>query len=490
MLNLFGRSIVSVDDLSNEEIEEIFKLADDIRASRAAYMDRLRGRILATLFYEPSTRTRLSFESSMQRLGGGVISAWDMAASSVSKGETLADTVRVVGKYSDIIVLRHPSEGAARFASELAGVPVLNAGDGSHEHPTQTLCDLYTLRSKHGHLNGLKVAICGDLRYGRTIHSLIYALARFGASVILLPGGDRELPEHLNRKLSRDYGVDLMRAKIGMLRALYGGEDTDVGQENTVDAVYMTPTQSHQLSLLTDDEMRIDFHGVQLYITRAQKERWAAGEQASPLYPKVTARVLSMPEFKETSILHPLPRVDEISRDIDDDPRSLYFEQAANGIPIRMALLLSVLALSESDGKAASTPQKYMVHMSKAGSGCENPACITRSEDVPSAKFYLIPETDGYRLRCSYCDSDFLATFYANTQSKVYHSVGELSREAPNREHVAFFKSEAEARSAGFRSASPNTRRAPRKDAVWPPLLKKSAIGVQRPSRRRHPVTV
>lgn len=490
MLNMFGRSIVSVDDLSNEEIEGIFQLADEVRASPRAFLDRLRGRIMATLFYEPSTRTRLSFESSMQRLGGGVISAWDMSASSVSKGETLADTVRVVGKYADVLVLRHPSEGAARFAGELAGVPVLNAGDGSHEHPTQTLCDLYTLRAKHGHLNGLKVAICGDLRYGRTIHSLIYALARFGASVILLPGGDRELPEHLHRKLSRDYGVNLMRAKIGMLRALYGGEDADLGPENAVDAVYMTPTQSHQLSLLTDDEMRIDFHGVQLYITRAQKERWAAGETAPALYPKVTARLLSMPEFKETSILHPLPRVDEISRDIDEDPRSLYFEQAANGIPIRMALLLAVLDSAEAE-TSAPAPRTYLLHASAGGSRCENSACVTQIEETPAAKFLVIPEVDGYRLRCYYCDSDFLSLVYANTASKVFHSVRDLAREAPSREHVAFFRSEAEAEAAGFRPVSPNTRRAPSHDETWPPLLRKQPRQRQTtPARKREPVVV
>ncbi|HXH22638.1 MAG TPA: aspartate carbamoyltransferase catalytic subunit [Dehalococcoidia bacterium] len=488
MLNLFGRSIVSVDDLSNEEIEEIFLLADQIRDSRDSFMDRLRGRIMATLFYEPSTRTRLSFESSMQRLGGGVISAWDMAASSVSKGETLADTVRVVGKYADVLVLRHSSEGAARYASELAGVPVVNAGDGAHEHPTQTLCDLYTLRSKHGHLAGLKVAICGDLQYGRTIHSLIYALARFGASVILLPGGDRELPEHLHRKLSRDYGVDLMKAKIGMLRALYGGEDAEVGPENMVDAVYVTPTQSHQLSLLTEDEVRINFQGVQLYITRAQKERWAAGEQAPPLYPKVNARVLSLPEFKDTSILHPLPRVDEISPEVDEDPRSLYFQQAANGIPIRMALLLGILGQPAT--AAARPPEKYQLHSARGGTRCENQACVTRTENVPVARFRLIPETDGYRLRCAYCDSDFLATYYGNTQSKVFHSVRELAREAPSREHVVFFKSEADALEAGFRPASPHTRRAPSKDAVWPPLLKKPAVSGARPSKRHQVVSV
>ena len=190
-MSLTGRNVVSIDDLSNEEIERVFRLADEIAESPRRFWGRATAKVLATLFYEPSTRTRLSFESAMQRLGGGTISQADMSASSASKGETLADTARVVGKYADAIVLRHPWEGASHLAARYAGVPVINAGDGGHEHPTQTLCDLYTLRKRHGALQGLTVALCGDLQTGRTIHSLAFALARFQANVFFVPGTER-----------------------------------------------------------------------------------------------------------------------------------------------------------------------------------------------------------------------------------------------------------------------------------------------------------
>ncbi|HEX4211418.1 MAG TPA: hypothetical protein VHY56_13560, partial [Candidatus Binataceae bacterium] len=183
--------LVSIDDLESAEIERIFELADGFSAAIEAGRPPAiaSGLIMATLFYEPSTRTRLSFESAMHRLGGSVISSADMHASSAAKGESLADTVRVVSTYADMIVVRHPYDGAARVAAEYATVPIINAGDGSREHPTQTLCDLYVLRRKKGHLKGLTVALCGDLKFGRTVHSLIYALARFGANIVAVPYG-------------------------------------------------------------------------------------------------------------------------------------------------------------------------------------------------------------------------------------------------------------------------------------------------------------
>ena len=178
--SLAGRSTISVDDLSLDDIQAVFDTADGIVQDRASFYGEAAGRIVATLFYEPSTRTRLSFEAAIQRLGGGAISTWDVSASSVAKGESLADTVRVVGAYADVMVVRHPSEGAAKLAAEYSPVPVINAGDGGHEHPTQTLCDLYTLRERHGSIKGLNVALCGDLQHGRTVHSLAFALARMG----------------------------------------------------------------------------------------------------------------------------------------------------------------------------------------------------------------------------------------------------------------------------------------------------------------------
>ena len=200
-------NLISIADLTNEEIEEIFMLADSADQLRGAKV--ASGQIMATLFYEPSTRTRLSFESAMQRLGGSVISCSDMKASSTAKGETIADTAKVVSSYADVLVVRHNWDGAVQAMAEHADVPVINAGDGGHEHPTQTLCDLYTLRQEKGALKGLTVVVCGDLKNGRTIHSLVFALARFGANVVTLAANGMELPQYVIERLEREYGYGL-----------------------------------------------------------------------------------------------------------------------------------------------------------------------------------------------------------------------------------------------------------------------------------------
>ncbi len=472
-MSLANRSIISVDDMSKEEIETIFLLANRIHEDLPSFWGAGSGKVLATLFYEPSTRTRLSFESAIQRLGGGSISAWDMAASSAAKGETLLDTCRVVSTYADALVLRHPLEGSAQIIAEKVKVPVINAGDGGHEHPTQTLCDLYTMWLKHGHLDGLKVALCGDLKFGRTIHSLVYALARFRANIILLHGAKRELPEHVKRKLQRDYSVEVMPLQdIGPLQMLYPEGAPSELVNGGVDIIYMTPSKPHEPALYTKGGLRFNFDGVQLYLTRAQKERWEdPDDEASSYYPRVTKDILSRPEFRSTSILHPLPRVDEISTEIDDDERSLYFDQAANGVPIRMALLLAVLGLQELPGSPRQDePSDFPLHTNTRGSGCGNAACITKEETTVARSFRIFPDRKGYWLRCYYCDHDFLATIYGNTQSNVYHEVRQLSREQPLREHVAFFRSEEEAVRAGFVKVSDNTRRAPNPRGIWPSM--------------------
>jgi aspartate carbamoyltransferase catalytic subunit len=204
-----NRSLVTTDDLSNGEIEGLFALADEMSDSPNEQFGLCRGKIMASLFFEPSTRTRLSFETAMHRLGGSVISAVDVKATSLAKGESLADMARVVGSYADIIVIRHPWEGAAKVVADYTGTPVINAGDGEHEHPTQTLCDLYTIKKERQTIRGLKIALWGDLKHGRTIHSLIYALARFGATILFRPGPGLELPEHVIRKLTAEYGGEL-----------------------------------------------------------------------------------------------------------------------------------------------------------------------------------------------------------------------------------------------------------------------------------------
>ena len=196
-MTLANRNLVTIDDLSNGEIEAVFSLAGKMAESMSEQFGVCRGKIMASLFFEPSTRTRLSFETAMHRLGGNVISTAEMRATSLAKGESIADMARVVGSYADIIVIRHPWEGAAKVVADYAGVPVINAGDGGHQHPTQTLCDLYTIKKERQIIKGLKIALWGDLKYGRTIHSLIFALAKFGANILFCPTPGLEVPEHV-----------------------------------------------------------------------------------------------------------------------------------------------------------------------------------------------------------------------------------------------------------------------------------------------------
>jgi len=239
---LANRSLVTMDDLSNPEIETLFSLADEMSGSMNDQFGICRGKVMASLFFEPSTRTRLSFETAMHRLGGSVITAADMKSTSMAKGESIADMARVIGSYADIIVMRHPWEGAAKVVSDYAGIPVINGGDGGHQHPTQTLCDLYTIQKERKTIKGLNVALWGDLKYGRTIHSLIFALAKFGANIIFCPTPGLEVPDHVIDKLIKEYGGEL--------------EKRETSKEKTkddlfpLDAVYITPGSPHQLAMM------------------------------------------------------------------------------------------------------------------------------------------------------------------------------------------------------------------------------------------------
>ncbi len=457
--HLAGRSIVSVDDLTLADIQAIFETADDIRANRQAYFGKATGKIAATLFYEPSTRTRLSFEAAMQRLGGGVISTWDVRSSSMAKGESLADTARVVGAYADVLVVRHPWEGAARLVAEYAPVPVINAGDGSHEHPTQTLCDLYTLRERHGDLKGLNVALCGDLLHGRTIHSLAFALARFGANVIFVPGDGNEIPDYVLRRLQRDYRAHIRRERLGVLSALFDEAPAD-GEAATVDAIYVTPTEPHQLALSSMDGTTVEFEvgseqALSIYVTRRQKER-GSGPTKSDRYPTITAKALKADQFRNISILHPLPRVDELSPEMDEDPRSLYFKQAALGIPIRMALLRHILGGEGGPPDARSETGLPGLTYSRAGFDCLNSTCVTNQERQFAHPRFEIVRDSGYKLRCLYCDHETDAAYVGNTVSRFFYTSQLLDRFSPlvRPEHVRFFQSSDAAESAGFRPAS------------------------------------
>ncbi|MDH5689381.1 MAG: aspartate carbamoyltransferase [Candidatus Bathyarchaeota archaeon] len=298
-----NRDIISIRDFTREEIDYILEKAETMEPLAKSGSDMLRGRILATLFFEPSTRTRLSFEAAMHKLGGGIVGFAEPEAASITKGETLADTVRVVENYSDVIVLRHPLEGAARFAAEYASIPVMNAGSGAEEHPTQAFLDLYTIRKEKGTIDGLNVAFVGDLRYGRTVHSLAYGLSNYDVKLHLIS------PSLL--RMRREI-LDEIKDKIEVV------DDTD----------------------LDEAIAELDV----LYVTRIQKERFPdLGE-----YQKVSGSYMItidiLKRAKEDSIvLHPLPRVDEITTEVDMTPHAKYFNQVWNGVIVRMTLLALVL---------------------------------------------------------------------------------------------------------------------------------------------------
>lgn len=459
---LAGRSIVSFDDLTLDDIQTIFETADDISTDRQAYFGKASGKIVATLFYEPSTRTRLSFEAAMQRLGGGVISTSDVRNSSVVKGESLADTVRVVGAYGDVIVIRHPLDGAAKLTAEYSPVPVINAGDGGHEHPTQTLCDLYTLREHHGTLKGLNVALCGDLQHGRTVHSLAFALARFGANIIFVPGDGNEIPAYVLRRLERNYHAHIRRERLGTLSALF--DEAASGDESaTVDAIYITPSEPHQLAMSSIEGTTVEFRvgsgeSLSLYVTRRQTERGSAMPPGGR-YPALNAKSLKGSQFKNISILHPLPRIDELSPDVDNDPRSLYFRQAAIGIPIRMSLLWHVLGLGDETAVVSKQPYTQEVLgllYSHSGFDCSNETCVTNQERLFANPQFEVVMNGDYKLRCLHCDQETDGTYAGNIESRFYYPSELLDRFLPpvSPEHVRFFASPEDAESAGFKRAS------------------------------------
>jgi aspartate carbamoyltransferase catalytic subunit len=450
MLDL--RHVTSINDLSVDEIETIFSLAQkylhDLRDPNFAHrigrsIDEARGSILATLFYEPSTRTRLSFETAMIRLGGKSISSADPATSSAAKGESLADTVRVASNYADVLVIRHPRDGAAKLAATYANVPVVNGGDGAHEHPTQTLCDLFTLLQEGKSLKNLNVAISGDLRGSRTIHSFVYALARFNANIMLMPAKGMELPAHVDWRLRNELKCYIVP------RERYEKDNA------SVDALYRTSDKPHQLSLISDVDIKLRKSIDAMYVTRFQKERWADKSQD---YPKIDPHYLKDRKFSKTSLLHPLPRVGELDISLDSDRRAAYFRQAAYGVPIRMALISLILGLKgEHSLKRFPLGFREIEHPlydqpPDVGIKCTNKNCITLDPSegrYARNRFHFI---NGDRLRCFYCENDIVDFVIANRKSKHYEI--DTSRLAPNfmkqeRDVVAFAHA-TDAESAGF----------------------------------------
>jgi aspartate carbamoyltransferase catalytic subunit len=464
VMNLANRNLVTIDDLSNGEIEAVFSLADEMANAPNEQSGLCQGKIMASLFFEPSTRTRLSFEAGMLRLGGRVISAVDIGASSLAKGESIADMAKVVGSYADIIVIRHPWEGAARVVADYAGIPVINAGDGSHEHPTQTLCDLYTIRKERQTIKELRIALWGDLKHGRTVHSLIYALARFGANILFCSGPGLEMPEHVLRRLSTEYKGELKRCR-------------DLNQELErglfpIDAIYMTPVSPHQLAMLPDISIRVELKaGVDaLYVTRLQKERQAPTVEEQGLkkgYPVVDKKLLKGKEFKKTLVMHPLPRVDELTHEVDADPRSMYFKQAAYGMPVRMALLTLLLGAKEvtipEEEDSFVRKIDYPVYKRDSGVKCPNIKCASTQETEVR---YIKPEfkivsREPLTLRCVYCDHELHPRYVASSEwhqrkldSKKYHSADSHFARKIKPENLIIFDSEKGAQSQGFKASS------------------------------------
>lgn len=302
------KHLMSPLDFTVEELDELFDLASDMQNNPEKYVNSCKGKILATCFYEPSTRTRLSFESAMLHLGGQILGFSDAASSSASKGESVSDTIRIISCYADICAMRHPKEGAPMVAASKSDIPVINAGDGGHQHPTQTLTDLMTIRSLKGHLDNLTIGLCGDLKFGRTVHSLINALIRYpNVRFVFISPVELKVPDYI----------------------------TDMLKENNI--------PYEEVIRLENVMPKLDL----LYMTRVQKERFFNEEdyvRLKDFYVLDAAKMeLASPDML---ILHPLPRVNEISVEIDDDPRAVYFKQAKYGVYVRMALILTLLNLT------------------------------------------------------------------------------------------------------------------------------------------------
>ena len=356
------KSLNSILDLGVDELDGLIATAKDIIAHPEAYGDRCAHKKLATLFFEPSTRTRLSFEAAMLELGGSVIGFSEASSSSASKGESVADTAKIVSCYADIIAMRHPKEGAPYVASQAASIPVINAGDGGHNHPTQTLADLLTISREMGRLDNLTIGLCGDLKYGRTVHSLIEAMSRYkGIQFVLISPEELKIPGFIRYNVFENQGIPYT-----------------------------------EVSSLEEAMPDLDV----LYMTRIQRERFDDPWEYERLKDSYVLDTEKMKLAKEKMcVLHPLPRVNEISVKVDDDPRAAYFRQALNGKYMRMALILKLL------DEAARNPAKEAIDTTglEYDRVCRNPKCITQTEQELPQLFRCTDKAAGIH-RCVYCE--------------------------------------------------------------------------------------
>ena len=356
------RSLISILELSIPELDDLIATANDIIENPAKYAEVCKGKKLATLFFEPSTRTRLSFEAAMLELGGSVLGFSEANSSSASKGESVADTAKVISCYADIMAMRHPRDGAPFVAAQNATIPVINAGDGGHNHPTQTLTDLLTISREKGRLDHLTIGLCGDLKYGRTVHSLIEAMSRYeGVRFVLISPEELKVPDYIKYEVMDKHGNPY---------------------EETPDLEAALP------------ELDI------LYMTRIQRERFADPYE----YERLKDSYVLTPEKLESAkpdmaILHPLPRVNEISVKVDDDPRACYFRQALCGKYIRMALIYKLLQETDQPSPAKVHPADHLVNTIT----CHNPRCITNVEQELDQVFYPVNLEHGI-YRCLYCE--------------------------------------------------------------------------------------
>ena len=356
------RSLISILDLSVEELDQLIATAKDIAANPENYWDRCAHKKLATLFFEPSTRTRLSFEAAMLELGGTVLGFSEAGSSSAAKGESVADTAKTVSCYADIIAMRHPREGAPYVASRAATIPVINAGDGGHNHPTQTLADLLTINRELGRLDHLTIGLCGDLKYGRTVHSLIEAMSRYeGIRFVLISPKELQLPSYIRFNVLEKHNIPYS-----------------------------------EVTSLEDAMPQLDV----LYMTRIQRERFDDPAQYERLKDSyvLTAEKMELAK-EEMAVLHPLPRVNEISVKVDDDPRAAYFRQALNGKYMRMALILKLLEEAKKNPVKDAPAEENLVY----DLVCSNPKCISQIEQELPQIFKLTDKAANIH-RCIYCE--------------------------------------------------------------------------------------
>lgn len=352
------KNLNGIEDFTKEEIDELIEVSKDISKNMKKYSKKCEGKILATLFFEPSTRTRLSFESAMCSLGGKVIGFSSAQNSSTAKGESLADTIQVVSRYCDVIAMRHPNDGAAYVATQNSKVPIINAGDGGHNHPTQTLLDLLTISKEKGRLDNLTIGLCGDLKYGRTVHSLVVAFSRYkNIKFVLISPDELKMPEYIKKDVMEKNGIEYV--------------ETDNLENSLAD---------------------LDI----LYMTRIQQERFENKDEFERLKDVYVLDKSKLKNAKEDMcILHPLPRVNEIAVEVDDDPRARYFDQAENGRFMRMAIIMKLLAEKDT----VNQEQENVVAIKDK---CSNKRCIS---NVQRGLKNLVTLVDGEK-KCRYCENE------------------------------------------------------------------------------------